>query len=244
MTRIQAHRGVSCERPENTMAAFRRAVEIGAGGIELDVHLLPDGTLAVHHDDVLGRCESNRTGSIYSYTAETLAEADAGSKFSPEYAGERIPHFSEVLELLAPTGLFLNVEIKANTGFLTDVARETVRQLKEYGMEKRCILSSFNHFLLQEVRAEFPDMPTGVLYSQTLGFDMAEYASQNGFQALHADYHLVDAALVEKAHRLGLEVNVWTVDDPNDIKRMLDLKVDNLISNNPALALSIAAAQV
>ena len=84
MTNIQAHRGASKERPENTMAAFRRAEELHADGIEMDVHLLPDGSLAVHHDDQLGRTV-NGTGSIYGYTFAQLRELSAGAGFSPAY---------------------------------------------------------------------------------------------------------------------------------------------------------------
>lgn len=227
MTRIQAHRGASRECPENTLDAFRRAIELGAGGIELDVHLLPDGTLVVHHDDTLGRCEPGMSGSLYSRTARELSAAG-------------IPTFREALEVIAPSGLFLNVELKANTGFLTAVGDETVRLLREFGMEKRCILSSFNHFLLREMKGHCPDIPTGALYSCTYGFDMAAYAVRCGFDALHADYRLVDEPLVRSAHAAGLEVNVWTVDREEDIRRMLLLGVDNLISNDAALALQTA----
>ena len=86
-------------------------------------------------------------------------------------------------------------------------------------------------------------MPTGVLYSDTYGQDMVAYACRHGFQALHADYHLVDEKLVTAAHAAGLEVNVWTVDEPEDIRHQLSLGVDNLISNNPALALELASGR-
>lgn len=240
MTRIQAHRGASAERPENTMAAFRRAVELGADGIELDVHLLRDGVLAVHHDAVLGRCETGLEGSIYHYTMEELRTADAGGKFDGSYAGERIPDFQEVLELLAPTSLVLNVEIKAGTGFLTEVGEKTVQLLREYGMEKRCILSSFNHAVLLDIKQKHPDLPVGALYSEDYGLDMVDYARRYGFDALHSDYRLVDANLVERAHAAGIAVNVWTVDAPADIRRMFQIGVDTVISNDPAQALQLA----
>ncbi len=227
MTKIQAHRGASCERPENTLAAFRRAIELGADGIELDVHLLPDGTLAVHHDATLGRCEPGMSGSLYSRTARELSALG-------------IPTFREALEVIAPSGLFLNVEVKAGTGFLTAVGEETVRLLRESGMEKRCILSSFNHYLLRELKQSFPGFQVGALYSAAYGFDMVDYAVRHGFDALHADYRLADEALVQKAHAAGLAVNVWTVDREADIRRMLLLGVDNLISNDAALALRLA----
>lgn len=241
MTNIQAHRGASKERPENTMAAFRRAEELHADGIEMDVHLLPDGSLAVHHDDQLGRTV-NGTGSIYGYTFAQLRELSAGAGFSPAYRDERVPSFRELLEFLKGNDLVLNVEIKTNTGFLTGVEDAVVDMLREYRMEGRCIISSFNHFVLANIKKRAPELPVGALYGFTLGKDMAEYAAANGFNALHADYHLVDRALVEKAHSLGIAVNVWTVDQPADIRRMLELHVDNIISNDAALALELRDA--
>ena len=242
MTRIQAHRGASCERPENTLSAFRRAIELGAGGIELDVHLLPDGELVVHHDDRLGRCEPEAEGSLYHNTADQLARINAGGRFSPQWT-DGISRFSEVLDLIAPSGLYLNVEIKANTGFLNDIAARTIAMLRDYGMEGRSIISSFNHFVLKQVRQLAPEMPTGVLYSDTYGQDMVAYACRHGFQALPGDYHLVVERVVTAAHAAGLEVNVWTVDEPEDIRHQLSLGVDNLISNNPALALELASGR-
>ncbi len=236
MTRIQAHRGASKERPENTMAAFRRAEELRANGMEMDVHLLPDGSLVVHHDNELGRTV-NGTGSIYDYTFERLRELSAGASFSEEYREERAPSFRELLEFLQGNDLFLNVEIKADTGFLTGVEDAVVEMLREFRMENRCIISSFNHYILANIKKRAPEFPVGALYELTLEKDMVEYAAANGFNALHAYYRLVDRDLVERAHRLGIAVNVWTVDEPADIRRMLELGVDNLISNDAALAL-------
>ncbi|MGI5893314.1 MAG: glycerophosphodiester phosphodiesterase [Candidatus Merdivicinus sp.] len=243
MTEIQAHRGASAECPENTMAAFRRAAELGVKGVELDVYLLPDGNLVVHHDDKLGRCELEAEGSIYEYTAAQLCKMDVGTKFSPDFAGEHIPTFREVLDFLVKTPLFLNVEIKAATGFLTGIEDHVLKLLREYDMEKRSMISSFHHFILTEIRKKYPEMPVGALYSRNYGIDMVEYACKWGFHALHSKYPLVDAELVKRAHEAGLAVNVWTVDQPDDIQRMLDIGVDHIISNNPALAQEIASKQ-
>lgn len=238
MTRILAHRGASKEQPENTMAAFRRAEELQADGIEMDVHLLPDGSLPVHHDDRLGRTVPEGTGSIYGYTFEAIRQFSAGAAFGEEYRNEKIPSFRELLEFLKGNSLYLNVEIKANTGFITGVEDRVVAMLREYHMEDRCIISSFNHFILKNIKKRYPDFQVGALYSITLDKDMAEYGAEWGCNALHADYHLVDQALVEKAHSLGIAVNVWTVDQKEDIRRMLELGVDCIISNDAALALA------
>ncbi|MGI5856212.1 MAG: glycerophosphodiester phosphodiesterase [Candidatus Merdivicinus sp.] len=242
MTKIQAHRGASKERPENTMAAFRRAEELHADGIEMDVHLLADGNLAVHHDDRLGRTVVEGSGSIYGYTFEQLRAFSAGLGFSEEYRSEKVPSFRELLEFLKGNQIVLNVEIKAGTGFLTGVEDAVIAMLREYHMEDRCIISSFNHFVLKNIKERYPEFAVGALYSVTLGKDMADYAASWGCDALHADYHLVDQALVDKAHSLGIAVNVWTVDGEEDINRMLAFGVDNIISNDAALALKLRDA--
>ena len=109
-------------------------------------------------------------------------------------------------------------------------------------MEDRCIISSFNHFVLKNIKERYPEFAVGALYSVTLGKDMVDYAASWGCDALHADYHLVDQALVDKAHSLGIAVNVWTVDGEEDINRMLAFGVDNIISNDAALALKLRDA--
>lgn len=105
------------------------------------------------------------------------------------------------MEFLKGNSLYLNVEIKANTGFITGVEDRVVAMLREYHMEDRCIISSFNHFILKNIKKRYPDFQVGALYSITLDKDMAEYGAEWGCNALHADYHLVDQALVEKALR-------------------------------------------
>ncbi len=110
---IEAHRGDSASAPENTLAAFRRAVELGVPSVELDVHPARDGTLVVIHDDTVDRT-TDGTGAVSDKTLDELRCLDAGSWFGSQFAGERIPTLAEVLELLAPSATGLNIEIKAD----------------------------------------------------------------------------------------------------------------------------------
>lgn len=236
MSVIQAHRGASKERPENTMAAFRRAAELGSFGLEMDVHLLPDGSMIVHHDDDLGRCE-NASGSLYSYTGAQLQKIAVGKNHPGEFEQEPMPTFDELLQWLQTNDLFLNVEIKPGA-FITEVGERTVQMLEQYGMKDRCIISSFNHEILREIKQQHPEYKVGILYSQP-NDDVVAYCLKYGFDAIHPYYRIIDEALVRECHRNGIAVNVWTVDEPDDIRRMIEWGVDGVISNDAATALDI-----
>lgn len=243
MAQILAHRGASKERPENTMAAFRRAQELGAYGIETDVHLLMDGTLAVHHDSELGRCE-NRQGSIYEYNRERIKSFSAGAWFSPAYADERVPCLEELLAFAREKDLFLNIEIKRGTGFyFGDIGVRTVSMVKAYGLAERCVFSSFQHDILSGILEHFPDACLGALYEKDFGMDMIAYARENGFCALHPHASAVNPAFVRRTHDAGIQVNVWTVDEPEQIREMLAAGVDGIITNDPAGALAVCGQE-
>lgn len=237
MVKIQAHRGASKERPENTMSAFRRALELGADGIELDLHLIKDGSLPVHHDGNLGRCESVE-GSLYAMTRDQLTFS-VGEKFSPSYKDELIPDFSEVLAFLQDNQLFLNAEIKADHPFIADHANRTVALLDQYNMRDRCLISSFNHYILKDIKERYPQYQVGALYGQAYGQDVTAYCQRYRFDAVHPSFQDVDKAMVERCHDHGILVNVWTVDKPEDIERMVSYGVDAIITNDVATARAV-----
>lgn len=245
MTKIQAHRGACSERPENTMAAFRRAIELHADGIETDVALLADGSLIIHHDDKFGRTVPGLSGSIYDHTFEEIRKHSAGAYYSEKYKDEKVPTLEELLELMQGNSMILNVELKTAQGFINGVEDRVVELLRQYHMEDRCIISSFHHPYLANIKKRYPQIPVGALYYSTLGWkipDLADYAAANHFDALHAWYLLVNEELVEKAHRMGIAVNVWTPDEEADIDRMLDLGVDTIITDDAALGMKLRDA--
>lgn len=237
MFQIQAHRGASAVRPENTMSAFYEAERLGADAIELDVHLLFDGTLVVHHDRDLGRCEAP-TDSIYEYRSSNIKSFSVGEKFDSSYQKEVIPLFEEVLQFLQRNQLILNVEIKNDFGFITDVSGAVIHMLEEYHMKDRCIISSFDHHVLQDIKQKYPAYKVGILYASTFGIDIVDYAKQYHFDALHPCFTTVTKALVEKAHQNGIAVNTWTVNTAENVKRMKECGVDSVISNEVEMALS------
>ena len=235
MSKIQAHRGASKERPENTLAAFKRAIELNADGIELDVHLLKDGTLAVHHDGNLGRCEEP-LNSIYDYDSQSIKSFSVGNKFDKRFKEERIPLLEEVLELLSGSTVLLNVEIKSENGFITDIQDRVVKLLNKYNMSMRSIISSFNHFILADIKDKYPEYKVGILYGVPYYRDIISYCRKFNFDAVHPHFGGIDEKFVSDCHKNGIMVNAWTVDTPLDIARISAYGVDYIITNDVAAA--------
>lgn len=227
---IYAHRGASGHAPENTMAAFRLAVQEGAGGIELDVQLSADKQVVVIHDETLDRT-TDGTGAVGSLTWEELRRLDAS--FGQEaYRGEGIPLLSQVLELLASTQLELNIELKNGIVPYDGMEEAVVRLVRQYGMEKRIVLSSFNHYSIARLAGMAPDMEMAVLYSDGL-YRPWEYAAFVGARSLHPHYLAVTPEIVMNARMAGVKVRPWTVNSDDDYRRMAAAGVDAVITNYP-----------
>ena len=215
---VWAHRGASRVEPENTLAAFRRARLLGADGVELDVRRLADGTVAVHHDARLadGRLLSQCGRGDLPPMVPSLAEA-----------------------LAASAALVVNVEVKHDGGPPDEALVEaTLAAIAEW--RGSAILSSFDRATTDLAHRLAPALPVGLLYigsraeldpSRLLGA-LAEV----GYSAIHPFDALVDAELVGAAHQLGLEVNVWTVDDPRRVQNLAAFGVDAIITNLPDVA--------
>ena len=242
--RVIAHRGFSGVAPENTIAAFRKAIDVGADMFELDVLLSKDGRVVVIHDDTLERTTDGE-GPVATRTLEELRALDAGSWFNPEFAGERIPTLEETLEL-AQDRILVNIEIKTEAvtdqahGGIVDKTLELVRRL---GMMDQIVISSFDPRALAHARELDPGVKTASLYNTELQADlspeevMAEVAS-NGFNLSRKQ---VDESIIEACHRLERPVAVYTVNEINEMERILDLGVDAIFTDHPDRLLQILA---
>jgi len=239
-TIIQAHRGASAYRPENTLEAFSLAIEQKADGIELDVHLSRDGHVVVAHDERLERV-SNGTGLVNDHTLEELKSLDF-SRLFPGQGPCRIPTLAEVYALVKPAPLTVNIELKTTELLYPELPGKLDALAREYGMEGRVMYSSFNHYSLLEMKKLNPSAKTGLLYQ--LGMvDPWVYANYVGAWAIHPHYFVIAALpeTVAKCHDNGIMVNVWTVDDPQAVKKMMQCGVDGIITNKPDLAASCRA---
>lgn len=238
MTKIYAHRGASAVAPENTMAAFKKAIEMGADGVELDVHLSKDGELIVAHDETLERV-SNGTGRIVDYTLEELRAFNFAMGKWEGFEPQQVPTLREVYALLKPTGMGINVEIKSGIILYEGIEQKLLELAREMGMEDRVLYSSFNHYSLKLLQALDPSVKIGLLYGEAL-YEPWQYAGYVKADAIHPYYFTLQApGVVEKCHENGIMVNPWTVDDPKHIAWMFSLGVDILITDKPDLAREI-----
>lgn len=213
---IFAHRGASAITPENTMAAFKKAVEAGATWIETDVDVLKDGTPILIHDSSLDRT-TNRSGSYYDLTVSDLDDIDAGSWFSPEYAGERIPTLAELVAFMNETGLNANIEIKSNEAGAQMSLQLVDAILKELEAldGPQVIISSFNHVLLKIFKDKAPQHSVGALFvAENLWDDWKSILELVGADYIHPDDSTLTRAQVQAFREAGYGVNVWTVNSP------------------------------
>ena len=233
---LVAHRGGSLEAPENTQAAFRRALALGIRWFELDVQLSRDGVPVVIHDPTVDRT-TDGTGEVRSLLYEELRRLDAGAWFDPQYRGERIPTLREMLVLCAEGGAGLAIELKSPhlyPGLEQNVASLLAEMWVHGGPEVICI--SFDASSIARLHVLDPGLPLGQLYmSDTPNFAQADDKVQAvlppfTLAAQHPDQ-------VARAHALGKQVFVWTVNEANAMREMAALGVDGIVSDRPSLLL-------
>ena len=236
---IIAHRGASAHAPENTLAAFRLALANGADGIELDVMLSADQELVVIHDDTLDRT-TNGHGQVGSTPIAGIRELDAGGWLNEEFKGEPVPLLDEVFAEFG--GKFLiNVELKNYKTPKDQLPELVVALIKKHGLSDGVLLSSFNARNLPRTKKLAPEIRTGLLtLPGLLGLPMRGLLGRrfaaDDLNPFHRD---VSARMVQNRHKLGQKVNVWTVDAPDDLRRMQSFGVDTIICNDPAHARQI-----
>lgn len=234
--KIYGHRGASAYAPENTLPAFRLAEEQGADGIELDVHLTRDGELVVIHDETLDRT-TNGSGLV---NAHSLAELKAlcADNGMPGYAEVRIPTLREVLEQVRPGRMLVNIELKTGILWYEGIEKKTLDLVGELGMEDRVIYSSFNHYSIAEVRRLAPQAQTAYLFGD-IPCDIEQYAAARGVGGLHPGLYCVKMGQLLRTYRdSGLAVRVWTVNEEEDLRWLLQQGVE-VITNDPRLAVAV-----
>lgn len=231
---VWAHRGASGYAPENTLAAFQKAVDLGADGVELDIQLTKDDQIVVIHDETIDRTSDGK-GWVKDYTLEEL-RAFNYNRTKPEYKHADIPTMREVFELLKPTGLFINIEIKTGVVFYEKIEEKILALTKEMGMEDRVCYSSFNHYTVTRIHELKPDAEVGFLYADG-PINMPSYGVKHGVNALHpALYNLQYDGFVKECKEKGLKLNVWTVNERPYMEMCCQYGVDAIITNYPDIA--------
>ncbi|MCD6291168.1 MAG: glycerophosphodiester phosphodiesterase [Anaerolineae bacterium] len=236
---VFAHRGAKALAPENTIPAFLKAAELGADGVELDIQFSADGALVVIHNLVLDETTDGH-GRVISHTLEELKELDAGSWFSPEFAGTRLSTLEEVLDAIGDR-LLINIEMKSFS--LTDdgMAGQVAEIIQRRNLYDQVIVSSFNPFTLRRLKKADSRIETGLLYAPgtPIYLSRAWLRPWAKPDALHPEYVMVDEAYMRWAHQKGYAVNVWTVNEPDDMRRMIDLGVNIIITDYPDRLLAL-----
>jgi len=234
---IIAHRGSSQAAPENTLAAFRAAIDAGADGIELDVQLSKDGHVVVIHDEKLDRT-TNGSGFVKDHTLAELSQLDAGGKFSPHFAGEPLPTLASVFELIRERSWkgLINVELKTSRFPYPGIERAVVDLIDAYGLREQALLSSFNHNSLAEVARIAPGVKTAILFSIVL-YKPWEYAKGIGCSALHPSLQPGIEELIAGARAAGLSVNVWTINSVEQAQELAKAGATGIITDVPDVLL-------
>jgi glycerophosphoryl diester phosphodiesterase len=234
---IWAHRGASRAAPENTLPAFELAVEAGADGIEFDVQFSRDGHLVVIHDETLPRT-TDGTGQVLDHTLAELKALDASNGVDG-YAGARIPTLAEVLELLAPTSLRANIELKNSEVPYPGLEEAVLAAVAAAGMAERTVYSSFSGESVRRLAGMAPMAEVGLIYSRPLARPL-RLAEALGASAVHPDRRLVGGrGWVNRAHARHLAVRPWVLNTPRRIRRAISRGVDGLFTDVPGLALMI-----
>ncbi len=232
---VIAHRGASAEAPENTFAAFERAIRQGADAIELDVRISRDRELVVIHDSSLRRT-TNGKGHVRDLTVAELKQFDAGAWFDQPFIGERIPTLSEVFELVDER-VGINIEMKS-VRRKKDAERVIDRSLeiiRKYDAEDYVLLSSFQHSLVRLANRLNPRVTTGVIYDPLRhgGRAPAKLVERAGAAVFVTNFRLLRRHMVADLHRRNIIVSAYTINTERSLRRCLSLGVQGLVTNKP-----------
>jgi glycerophosphoryl diester phosphodiesterase len=226
MSKNFAHRGFSAQYPENTMLAFQKALDIQCDGIEFDVHLTRDGEIVIIHDESLERT-TNGHGFVKDKDYAELRKLDAGN-------GERIPTLDEYFDLTEKTPILSNIELKNSVFRYEGMEKIIIEKIRRRKMEDQIIFSSFNHYSMLRCKELAPEICCGLLVLSWI-IDAGAYAKKYGMENIHPEFcSLTDEAIAEIKSR-GIAIYTYTVNAPEDMKRLSSLGVDAIITNDPQL---------
>ncbi len=234
---IWAHRGASGHAPENSLEAFDLAFRLGADGLELDVQLSADGRVVVCHDETIDRT-SNGVGAIAEMTYAELAAFDYAND-QTGFSNIMLPTLEQVFALLDDTEMVINIELKNSIEPYPGLEDAVVELVHRASWDHRVVLSSFNH--LSVARLQGSGLRTAILYSEPL-YEPWVHAERVGATAVHPSGHAlrIDPGSVAECRERGIDVNVWTINTPEDARAAADLGVHAIITNYPEIRSHLA----
>ncbi|MCP8308716.1 MAG: glycerophosphodiester phosphodiesterase [archaeon] len=218
MSIVIAHRGASAYEPENTLRAIKRALELNANMIEVDVRLSKDNHIIVIHDDSVDRT-TNGKGYVKDLMLEELKKLDAGK-------GERIPTLQEVINTVRNKAILI-IEIK-----VLNIEDSVVKMIEKEGIEKEAIITSFYHPILRRIKELNPMIKTGVIF-KCHPVKSAELALNAHANSLFPEHKYILKEMVKEAHKHDLEIYPWTIDDLDRANQLIEMDVDGIVTNKP-----------
>lgn len=236
MTLIFAHRGSSKAEPENTMPAFKRAFEDGADGIELDVHLTRNGEVVVIHDEKVDRT-TNGKGYVNDYSLHELNKLKVRSKHATIHR-VTIPTLVEVFEWLSENSLNCIIELKNGVLPYLSMEEKVIQLIRLYGLEKRIILSSFNHYSIVYCHRLAPDIEIAPIYASGI-YRPWVYAQSIRAKGLHPQYLAAPDVLIKECLNNGIAIRPYTVNSQKEISRLIRARCTAIITDYPKKACQI-----
>lgn len=237
MTKIFGHRGAAGTFPENTMISFKHAAEVGADGIELDVQLSKDGEIIVMHDEMVNRT-TNGKGWVKDLTYSQIKKLDASYKFTKQYGNCPVPTLADVFSWAKTNKLLINVELKNSLVEYKGLEEKVIKLIHQFGLSKRIILSSFNHYSMVKCVKIDSTIETAILYMEKI-FNPWEYALKIGVKAIHPYRHTVTKDIVLHANSKGVPIRPFTLNDPVEMKKFISYRCNAIITDYPEKALAI-----
>lgn len=228
--KIFAHRGSSGTHPENTLAAFRAAAALPIDGVEMDVHLTKDGEVVVIHDEKINRTTDGK-GYVKDMTLEELKQVDAGSWFSEEWRGERIPTLDEVFEVFKGTSHRLNIEIKSDIFPYDGLVDQVLKLAAKRDLGDRLLLSSFNHEDVLQVCRD-TELKSAILTSQ-IYVDVYDYARVIGTKQIHVSLPAAFRRMTTDALIKGATVYVYTVNKLEYVEQLKQIGIHGIFTDYP-----------
>ncbi len=229
---IIAHRGASSIAPENTIAAVKKAFELNADGIEIDVQMSKDGELFVFHDWTLERIAGDKS-LISDKKSVDIKKVDAGKWFSEKYIGEKIPLLKELLAAV-PAGKLINIEIKKTAVDERDIESKVVKCVSDAGWLDNVIFSSFNHTCIAKVD-KIDSKLKKALITYSVSPEPMDYFKSFNCYSIHPVYYYTNQKLINLLHSNKIKIYPWVVDEPKYAKMLTDMGCDGIITNNPAI---------
>lgn len=233
------HRGFSGKYPENTMLAFKKAVEAGADGIELDVQLTKDGEVVIIHDEKVDRT-TNGAGNVRDFTLAELRKLDASYIYTGKMDVNPVPTFEEYCEWVKDLPIVTNIELKTGVYPYPGIEAKVWKILQKYNLQDKVIISSFNHYSILQMRKLAPQLQYGLLTESWL-VNPGAYVESVGVECYHPYYGSLTEETVAEVKSHNIAINTYTVNDAAEVKRLNALGIDIVIGNFPDMVKKVLA---